>query len=117
MGASFVDHLPLAETAAHIHGATTDRALCLGVVECPLYLSHCAECSWILESHDTSDGHLLSFFFFFLIFICVAGSSLSCGMQDLRCVMWDPLFSALTPHPSHGGSLVTARGLQTSGAQ
>ena len=46
MGASFVDHLPLAETAAHIHGATTDRALCLGVVERPLYLSHCAECSW-----------------------------------------------------------------------
>ena len=71
MGASFVDHLPLAETAAHIHGAATDRALCLGVVERPLYLSHCAECSWILETHDTSDGHLLSFFFFFFKYLSV----------------------------------------------
>lgn len=35
---------------------------CAWALLSPLYLSHCAECSWILETHDTSDGHLLSFF-------------------------------------------------------
>ena len=56
-------------------------------------------------------------FFFFFIFIYVAGSGLSCGTQDLCCIMWDPLFSDLIPHPIHVGSLVTARGLQTAGVQ
>lgn len=50
---------------------------CAWALLSPLYLGHCAECSWILETHDTSDGHLLSFFYFFLIFICVAGPVLA----------------------------------------
>lgn len=44
---------------SHLWRLPCTQALCLDVFESSLCRSHIAECSWIFETHDTTNGHLL----------------------------------------------------------